>query len=117
MVGLAVLLYGTAIYNAPNSGSLLLKGNWYGCGLDYSEEYPSENFTEIEAEVSVVALSSPFLLGRSPFLTPSQNKKHTTTPAAQGRLIALNSGAPRYTGLDSDDAPVAPLKKTASLNF
>ena len=31
IVGMAVLLYGTAVYNAPNAGSILLEGQWcYG---------------------------------------------------------------------------------------
>lgn len=39
IAGLVVLLYGTAIYNAPNDGSLLLKGQWWAFGIDLSEEY------------------------------------------------------------------------------
>lgn len=37
--GMFVLLYGTAIYNAPNSGSVLLEGQWYALFLDFSQEY------------------------------------------------------------------------------
>lgn len=37
--GMFVLLYGTAIYNAPNAGSLSLQGQWYALGLDFSKEY------------------------------------------------------------------------------
>jgi predicted Na+-dependent transporter len=37
--GMAVLLYGTAIYNAPNSGSIKLDGHWYALGLNFSYEY------------------------------------------------------------------------------
>ncbi len=36
---MAVLLYGTAIYNAPNDGSLLLEGQWWALGINLSEEY------------------------------------------------------------------------------
>lgn len=39
LVGMAILLYGTAIYNAPNSGSIELRGDWYACGIDMSDEY------------------------------------------------------------------------------
>ena len=39
IAGMAVLLYGTAIYNAPNDGSLLLKGQWWAFGINLSEEY------------------------------------------------------------------------------
>mmetsp|Transcript_40 Transcript_40/g.72 ORF Transcript_40/g.72 Transcript_40/m.72 type:complete len:509 (+) Transcript_40:98-1624(+) len=39
LVGMFVLLYGTAIYNAPNSGSLRLEGQWWAFGMNYSDEY------------------------------------------------------------------------------
>jgi hypothetical protein len=39
LVGLAVLLYGTAIYNAPDVGSLKLQGQWFAFGLDFRQEY------------------------------------------------------------------------------
>jgi len=39
IAGLVVLLYGTAIYNAPNDGSLLLERQWWEFGIDLSEEY------------------------------------------------------------------------------
>lgn len=35
----AVLLYGTAIHNAPNAGSIKLEGNWYSFGFDFTDEY------------------------------------------------------------------------------
>mmetsp|Transcript_58083 Transcript_58083/g.141968 ORF Transcript_58083/g.141968 Transcript_58083/m.141968 type:complete len:497 (-) Transcript_58083:301-1791(-) len=47
--GMCVLLYGTAIYNAPNSGSILLEGQWYACGcLDFSTEYEGIRHEEEE---------------------------------------------------------------------
>jgi hypothetical protein len=39
LLGLAVLLYGTAIYNAPNPGSIKLTGGCWSCGVDCSDEY------------------------------------------------------------------------------
>ncbi len=39
VAGMVVLLYGTAIYNAPNAGSISLKGEWFSLGFDYSDEY------------------------------------------------------------------------------
>ena len=39
LVGMIVLITGTMIYNAPDSGSLLLKGQWYCCGIDFTQEY------------------------------------------------------------------------------
>lgn len=43
--GMMVLLYGTAVYNAPNAGSIKLKGEWYSFGFDFTKEY-----NEIEAD-------------------------------------------------------------------
>lgn len=39
VAGMAVLLYGTAIYNAPNAGSISLQGEWFSLGLDFRKEY------------------------------------------------------------------------------
>eukprot|EP00536_Pseudo-nitzschia_multiseries_P012704 jgi/Psemu1/260854/estExt_Genewise1Plus.C_5000003 len=37
--GMVILLYGTAIYNAPNPGSISLEGQWFSFGFDFSREY------------------------------------------------------------------------------
>ncbi len=54
VAGMAVLLYGTAIYNAPNDGSLLLEGQWWALGIDLSKEYDEirreREAAEIDAE-------------------------------------------------------------------
>ena len=39
VLGLLILLYGTAIYNAPNAASIKLRGEWYNFGIDLSPEY------------------------------------------------------------------------------
>mmetsp|Transcript_38272 Transcript_38272/g.42323 ORF Transcript_38272/g.42323 Transcript_38272/m.42323 type:complete len:466 (+) Transcript_38272:61-1458(+) len=39
LMGMAVLLYGTAVYNAPHPGSIWLQGEWYSFGLNYKEDY------------------------------------------------------------------------------
>ena len=39
LFGLFVLLYGTAIYNAPNSGSIELRGGLGSLFMDFSDEY------------------------------------------------------------------------------
>jgi hypothetical protein len=49
--GLAVLLYGTAIYNAPNAGSIKLQGQWFSCGLNFRHEYEAIAMEEQEAEM------------------------------------------------------------------
>jgi hypothetical protein len=50
IAGIAVLLYGSAIYNAPNKGSLLLKGQWRAFGIDCSKEYSSIKREQGEAD-------------------------------------------------------------------
>lgn len=39
LVGMITLLYGTAIYNAPNEGSVKLTGGMWSCYIDCSDEY------------------------------------------------------------------------------
>jgi hypothetical protein len=46
VLGMAVLLYGTAVYNAPNAGSIRLDGQWYVLGLNFGHEYE-----EVEKEM------------------------------------------------------------------
>ena len=47
---MGVLLYGTAIYNAPNEGSILLEGQLWAFGLDFSDEYADIQREQEEAE-------------------------------------------------------------------
>lgn len=51
VAGMAILLYGTAIYNAPNDGCLLLEGQWWGFGLNFSDEYLAIRREQEEAEI------------------------------------------------------------------
>lgn len=51
IAGMGILLYGTAIYNAPNAGSLLLKGQWWAFGIDLSEEYDAIRREQEEAKI------------------------------------------------------------------
>lgn len=52
VVGMAVLLYGTAIYNVPNAGSIRLLGQWWNSfGVDLSKEY---DMLEVEMEEKAV---------------------------------------------------------------
>ena len=51
LVGMVVLLYGTAVYNAPNAGSIKLLGKWYNMCIDCSKEY-----NEIEEEEKDAAM-------------------------------------------------------------
>lgn len=49
--GMFVLLYGTAIYNAPNAGSIKLEGQWFACGFDYTDEYKEIALEEEEEQL------------------------------------------------------------------
>jgi hypothetical protein len=48
LAGMAVLFFGTSVYNAPNAGSVLLKGQWYVFGLDFGREYLQIEQEEME---------------------------------------------------------------------
>jgi drug/metabolite transporter (DMT)-like permease len=51
LFGMCVLLYGTAVYNAPNAGSFKLQGEWFHFGFDMSSEYEEIELESHEAEM------------------------------------------------------------------
>jgi hypothetical protein len=51
LFGMCVLLYGTAVYNAPNAGSFKLQGEWFHFGFDMSTEYEEIELESHEAEM------------------------------------------------------------------
>lgn len=67
LAGMIVLIYGTAIYNAPDSGSIRLQGEWYSLFMDFSKEY-EEIETQREAQEGFASGSYPSLQS---FLTVS----------------------------------------------
>jgi hypothetical protein len=94
LVGLAILIYGIAIYNAPNPGSLKLTGTEiYSCGLNFSDEYidADENEDEFGSVSGIGVVSSPYLSNISPFLTPSRRNTSAMTPQARTRLLAMTT--------------------------
>lgn len=52
LLGMFVLLYGTAVYNAPNAGSIKLMGKWYSFFINCSQEYDEIEEEEKEAELN-----------------------------------------------------------------
>merc|ERR1712008_261227 len=50
--GMCVLLYGTAVYNAPNAGSVKMDGSWYAFGFNFQDEYDeiAEEMKEAEMD-------------------------------------------------------------------
>lgn len=49
LAGMAVLLYGTAVYNAPNAGSIVLRGQWWALGFDFGPEYDEIRAEEMDS--------------------------------------------------------------------
>ena len=74
LLGMAVLLYGTAVYNAPNAGSIKLTGGWTSCfcSADYSdleeEESETASLTGPNSTEGPAPYQSPY---QSPFMTPN----------------------------------------------
>lgn len=52
-LGMVVLLYGTAIYNAPNAGSIPLNGSWYSIGINLQSEYDQIERDELDNQMDI----------------------------------------------------------------
>jgi len=73
LAGMMVLIYGTAIYNAPDAGSIRLEGTCYSLGLNCHEEY-----TEILAQ-------RMFSMGSYPSLHRFQARAQSTRSVSASR--------------------------------
>lgn len=93
LAGLFVLLYGTAIYNAPNSGSLELHGEWYSFFLDFSEEYDEIRSEHSETDAEPLITSS-FGAG-TPIMTPRRAARSVKSP-----MGVKSPGSTNYGGTD-----------------
>jgi uncharacterized membrane protein len=87
LVGLFILFYGTAIYNAPNAGSIRLTGDAGSCYIDCSDEYfeAEEEISKMQSNLGVdgypmSATQTPYSNVVSPLMLMS--------PAAQDRTGA-----------------------------
>jgi multidrug transporter EmrE-like cation transporter len=87
--GMAVLLYGTAVYNAPNAGSVRLEGKWYNFGFDFRKEYD-----EIEAEEENQALDDEWKLKQASFM----NRKESSFFGERSPHISVHTQALRGLG-------------------
>lgn len=82
LLGMGVLLYGTAVYNAPNAGSVKLTGGVFDCFFDFSEEYDeAEADARLAASTgeevhSVLSTMSPFMSPRSKNMSPRSRAVH-----------------------------------------
>jgi drug/metabolite transporter (DMT)-like permease len=84
LVGMGILLYGTAIYNGPHAGSIILKGQWYALGFNFSGDYDEIEEQQREAEMDAhwearqsnfkERTNSSFIGQRSPFISSNMRK-------------------------------------------
>jgi len=87
IVGMAVLLYGTAIYNAPNAGSILLEGQWWAFGINLSREYE-----EVKRELEEAEIDSKWEAKRQEF------KVRTHSSFIESPRISIHTQALRGIG-------------------
>ena len=79
--GMFVLFYGTAIYNGPNPGSLLLQGQWWAFGIDLTDEYREVQDEIEEAQLnSDKPMPSPYMHTMSPFISTPGGSRLRATP-------------------------------------
>jgi drug/metabolite transporter (DMT)-like permease len=62
LLGLFILFYGTAIYNAPNPGSIKLIGDANSCYIDCSDEYDDVEHDINKGDISYSNVVSPMIL-------------------------------------------------------
>lgn len=94
ILGCAVLIYGTAIYNAPGAGGLRLTGKCtlIDCGFDFSQEY-SEVEEKAHAEGDAVPKSQ--LSTMSPFLSPRSRQNRENRLNEENSYGAVVDGGKR----------------------
>jgi hypothetical protein len=91
VLGMFVLLYGTAVYNAPNIGSIKLTGGLLNCFMDFSNEYEDIEDDKLAANYSLLnsdghssVKSSPYMTNLSPFMArPSPQVRGATAMYAE----------------------------------
>lgn len=89
LVAVFVLIYGTLIYNAPNSGSLELTGGLSSCYLDFTEEYEEVRTAELLDTTDATSLNrapSPFFHTLTPIQSPSLNKQRASGAVKYGAV-------------------------------
>lgn len=83
LAGMFVLFYGTAIYNAPNAGSIKLTGGLSSCFMDFTEEY-----LEVEEDGNTVdgqtTYGSPHYSTMSPFQSSPASRQTKTRDKQNG---------------------------------
>jgi drug/metabolite transporter (DMT)-like permease len=106
LMGLFVLLYGTAVYNAPNPGSIKLEGDAKSCFIDCTDEYQEleamqeENTAEakhLESSTDVAVLeevTATHMTTMSPFMRPKRTPSmRERTPVIGKQRSPFRDGA------------------------
>ena len=103
LLAVFVLIYGTLVYNAPNAGSLELRGGAQSCFMDFSNEYEEVTLAELSSHVGDnKSAPSPFFHTMTPLTSPSMRKP-------------VNGGGPvKYGSVPQTGVAMASLKKTNS---
>lgn len=97
VLGLFVLIYGTAIYNAPNPGSIYLTGDLKSCFLNFSYEYPA---TEAPKDTTYLLsnTSKPTATAGEdsylPYTSPFLGRRRTSEMKKQDSLYLESGGRP-----------------------
>lgn len=92
LAGMAVLLYGTAVYNAPNSGSIKLTGGIINCFMDFTDEY-----LEAERELRGAESKGEDLPVYRSTLSPFMSPRHKQVQGQQKDIEkATNYGSTGY---------------------
>ena len=104
LCGMFVLLYGTAIYNAPNAGSIKLTGGLGSCFMDFSEEYMDAEEEASNALQSGAVAMSPHYSSMSPFQSPGTRDAKLRAMERKEALAKANAANRNYGGIDVEMA-------------
>ncbi len=104
LCGMFVLLYGTAIYNAPNAGSIKLTGGPSSCLMDFTEEYMDAEEEASNALQSGAVAMSPHYSSMSPFQSPGTRDAKLRSQERQEALAKANAANRNYGGTDVEMA-------------
>lgn len=86
--GMFVLLYGTAIYNAPHAGSIELRGGWYALGINLEHEYDA-----VKAEIEEAEMHDEFEARKQNF-----GARRVSSMIERSPMISLHTQALRGLG-------------------
>lgn len=108
LIAVGVLIYGTLVYNAPNSGSLELRGGIQSCYFDFSAEYEEVRIDDLNEAGQTKSSPSPYFHTMTPIASPSMRKlvgeardiKYGAVGKADngGSGISMQHMQPRKTG-------------------